>query len=66
MKEIIENALSEIEDALVIAMNSCKDEYEILALAVGIASEWKALVDRATERWTPKKETEAKHGEISF
>ena len=66
MKEIIENALSEIEDAIVNAMNSCKDEYEILALAVGIASEWNALVDRATERWTPKTETEAKHGEISF
>ncbi len=43
MKEIIENALSEIEDTLVNAMNSCKDEYEIL----GAGSWYRVRVERS-------------------
>lgn len=66
MGETIKNAISEIEDILVGAMNTCRDEYEVLALLMGIAASWDTLADNASKRWTPKREDEGNTGELSF
>ena len=56
IKENIETTLSEIEETLVKAINDCNDEYELSAIAFGIAAEWNSLIDRVCARWTPKGE----------
>lgn len=65
MEETVKKVISEIENILVGAMNTCRDEYEVLALVMGIAVSWDTLADNAAERWTPKKEDEGEmyHGE---
>ena len=66
MGETIKNAISQIEDILVGAMNTCRDEYEVLALLTGIAASLDTLADNASERWRPKKEDEGNTGESIF
>lgn len=64
MGETVKNALAEIEDVIVNAMNTCKDEYEVCAVLMGIAAGWEDLAERASKRWIPKQETTL--GEPSF
>ena len=66
MQEKVLNALSEIEDALSAAIADCKDKVEASATLIIITQSVQNVATTLLDEWTPKTETEAKHGEISF